>query len=116
MLDDHRIPVSIPLHLFSDEFGDRSLVQLIKTFGSDALRIYNAVLTCKRVLFVGYNHAAMDVCRFVMTAASLISPPFLGTIRRTCPYSSLSDLSFLEIPGYIAGVTNPMFESREDWW
>jgi hypothetical protein len=31
-------------------------------------------------------------------------------------YAHLSDLSFLEQPGYVAGVTNPMFETREEWW
>jgi hypothetical protein len=31
-------------------------------------------------------------------------------------YTNLSDLSFLQVPGYIAGVTNPMFEAREEWW
>ena len=32
------------------------------------------------------------------------------------PYANLTDLSFLETPGYIAGVTNPVFEGNVSWW
>lgn len=39
------------------------------------MTIYNAVLTGRRVLFVGYNHAAGDVCRIVLAACALVSPP-----------------------------------------
>lgn len=37
--------------------------------------VYNAVLTGQRVLFVGYNHAAGDVCKIVLAACALVSPP-----------------------------------------
>lgn len=40
------------------------------------MTIYNAVLTGQRVLFVGYNHAAGDVCKIVLAACALVSPPF----------------------------------------
>lgn len=33
-----------------------------------------------------------------------------------CSYANLNDLSFLSVPGYIAGVTNPMFKSKPEWW
>lgn len=39
------------------------------------MTIYNAVLTGRRVLFVGYNHAAGDVCKIVLAACALVSPP-----------------------------------------
>lgn len=63
-----------------------------------------------------------------------------AALFRVFPYTSLSDLSFLEasapcaptatghggarspvlcvvqVRGYIAGVLNPMFLEREDWW
>jgi len=32
------------------------------------------------------------------------------------PYAALSNLEFLEEPGYIAGVTNPMFKQRSGWY
>lgn len=49
-----------------------------------------------------------------------MSPFFLlvakGILHRAFPYASLSDLSFLETPSYVAGVTNPMFEAHPEWW
>jgi len=31
-------------------------------------------------------------------------------------YANLTDLGFLSTPGYIAGVTNPMFKTKKEWW
>jgi hypothetical protein len=31
-------------------------------------------------------------------------------------YANLTDLGFLSTPGYIAGVTNPMFKTKREWW
>ena len=46
----------------------------------------------------------------------MVSPPLNGLRHRVFPYAWLGDLSFLEIKGYIAGVTNPMFVANEMWW
>eukprot|EP01035_Chromulina_nebulosa_P019485 gene19485-25371_t len=46
---------------------------------------------------------------------ALVSPP-INTIKRVYPYANFSDLSFLEVPGYIAGATNPMFQQKDTWW
>jgi hypothetical protein len=46
----------------------------------------------------------------------LVSPPVPNIIRRVFPYASLSDLKFLETEGYIAGVTNPMFQKMDSKW
>jgi hypothetical protein len=45
----------------------------------------------------------------VLGCAALLSPPLNGLLlQRVFPYASLTDLSFLEVPGFIAGVTNPV--------
>jgi hypothetical protein len=31
-------------------------------------------------------------------------------------YANLTDLSFLSTDGFIAGVTNPMFKTKKEWW
>lgn len=33
-----------------------------------------------------------------------------------CSYANLTDLEFLKVEGYIAGVTNPMFQQKREWW
>jgi len=32
------------------------------------------------------------------------------------PYTNLCYLDFLSVPGYLTGVTNPMFEEHPEWW
>lgn len=110
------IPISIPLYRTPDEVGDISVTNLVKIFGESVMRIYHAILTKQRVLFVGYNHSASDIAQIVLSAVALLAPPVNNIIKRTFPYATLSDLGFLETKGYIAGVTNPMFQQRESWW
>jgi hypothetical protein len=73
----------------------------------------------KRVLFLGTRDvAAVDVAAAVLACAHMVSPPLPGTALadRLFPYASLTDLSFLKVGGYVAGVTNPLFETKREWW
>ena len=88
--------ISVPLHRHLDCMGDINVTSLVKCFGEGTMRIYNAILARQRVIFVGYNHAARDVCRMVLSAAALVSP-VPCVLRRTYPYANLTDLSFLEV-------------------
>lgn len=112
----YSIPFSIPLFQGSDEVGDINLTNFIKLLGDSTMKIYNAILANKRVLFVGYNHSAASIAQMVLSAVCMVAPVLPGIIRRVFPYANLTDLSFLEVPGYIAGVTNPMFQENEKWW
>eukprot|EP00904_Undaria_pinnatifida_P005219 jgi/Undpi1/1827/HiC_scaffold_12.g05214.m1 len=110
------VQASLPLYSYPDETMSTSVTLLVNLFGQSIMSIYNAVLTGRRVMFVGYNHAAGDVCKIVLAACALVSPPIQGILHRAFPYASLSDLSFLETPSFVAGVTNPMFEAHPEWW
>jgi hypothetical protein len=113
-----KITVSLPLYNSPDELGGEGInvCNLVKLFGPNIMKIYNALLSNLRIMFVGYNHAAQDVCHVVLSVVAMVSPCIPGIIKRTFPYSTISDLSFLECPGYISGVTNPMFTSKSSWW
>lgn len=88
--------ISVPLYRHLDCIGNINVTSLVKCFGEGTMRVYNAILSRQRVIFVGYNHAARDVCRMVLSAAALVSPvPCI--LRRTYPYANLTDLSFLEV-------------------
>merc|ERR1712130_583685 len=52
----------------------------------------------------------------VLSACLLVSPCIEGTLKRAYPYACLTAMQFLQISGYIAGVTNPIFEQRQEWW
>jgi Stabilization of polarity axis len=111
-----QVPVRIAIGMESDEVGETSLVSLVSMFGENLLHVFNALLAQKRILFLGHNEPASRVCQCVLSACMLVAPPLTGTLRRAFPYSNLIDLSFLQVEGYIAGVTNPIFEQRQEWW
>lgn len=91
------IPLRIPLFRTPDEVGEINISLLVRTFGEQVMRIFHAALTKQRVLFVGYNHAASEVAQMVLSTVAMVAPPMSNLIRRTFPYSNLSDLSFLEV-------------------
>lgn len=97
LFDNLALPIHIPLHTTPDDLGISNLTFLIRIFRESAMKIYHAILTKKRILFVGYDHAAGDVCQMVLSAVSMIAPPMVNVVRRAFPYANLSDLSFLEV-------------------
>ncbi|KAL0591504.1 hypothetical protein ABG067_001102 [Albugo candida] len=133
--DEIKIPLRFKLCSTLDQHDDGLLSNLIATFGEQTMSIYNAVLSGARVIVLGYNQPAGNfppnayhqvgttltnrpgrVCSYVLAMSALICPPLSGLSHRQFPYANLNDLSFLSVPGYIAGVTNPMFKSKREWW
>ena len=115
------ISLSVPLWVGADDIGgDHGPARLVAMFGAEqAMKIFSAVWARARIIFCGYAHngvATEQVVSCVLSAASLVSPSLVGTLRRSFPFATLADLSFLQVSGYIAGVTNPVFESKEEWW
>ncbi|KAL4108551.1 hypothetical protein PRIC1_000266 [Phytophthora ramorum] len=116
MWDDIPVPLQFKICSTDDQHDDGTLTQLLQTFGDQTMALFNAVLTGQRVVFLGYNRPAGEVCNFVLATSSLVCPPLFGLIHRQYPYANLTDLGFLSTPGYIAGVTNPMFKTKREWW
>ena len=88
--------ISVPLSRQIDCIGDINITLLVKYFGDSTMRIYTAILMRQRVLFVGYNHAARDICKMVLSAVAMVSP-IPNVLKRCYPYANLTDLSFLEV-------------------
>ncbi|KAG6972321.1 hypothetical protein JG688_00004043 [Phytophthora aleatoria] len=116
MWEDIPIPLQFKICSTDDQHDDGTLTQLLQTFGDQTMVLFNAVLTGQRVIMLGYNRPAGEVCNFVLATSSLVCPPLFGLIHRQYPYANLTDLGFLSTPGYIAGVTNPMFKTKREWW
>ncbi|KIS68689.1 uncharacterized protein UMAG_03261 [Mycosarcoma maydis] len=134
------LPIRVPLTTFPEEVGEYSLIRLIQTFsGSQSaptgpihphlhtngpsthpiIVLFNALVTQKRVVFLGYGQPASHVAGFVLAACALGSgcgAVLQGFAARAFPYTNLLNLDDLEkVPGYIAGVTNPRFEDLHAW-
>ncbi|KZT66409.1 spindle pole body interacting protein [Daedalea quercina L-15889] len=139
--NDHRLPVKVPLSTFPEEVGDYSLIQLVQTFSSASssftgpvhphlhtsgtstppiIVLFNALVTAKRIIFLGHHRPAGQVASYVLSACALGSGCGIvlrGFIKRAFPYANLTNREEWESieGGYIAGVTNPIFEASGNW-
>ncbi|KAI0078370.1 spindle pole body interacting protein [Panus rudis PR-1116 ss-1] len=136
----HKIPIKVPMTTFPEEVGDYSLIQLVQMFSSPSATIsgplhphlhtsgpqthpiiilFNALVTEKRIIFLGHHRPAGQVSSYVLSACALGSGCGIilrGFIKRAFPYANLINREEWEsIPGYIAGVTNPIFEASGSW-
>lgn len=139
--NDIPIPVKIPTAPSPETVGDFSLVSLIQTFNTPHVTqpqpfalhphlttagafthpiivLINAVLTEKRVIFLGHQRPSGEVAEAVLAACALASGGILrGFTRHAFPYTDLSKIDeLLNVPGFIAGVTNPTFLYHPEWW
>lgn len=136
------VPIKIPTALTAETVGDFSLIKLITTFGTlhitspvpfspthphlttsgglthPIIVLLNALLTQKRIMFLGHNLPSSDVAEAVLGACHLASGGLLrGFTRHAFPYTDLTKIDdLLKVPGFIAGVTNPAFAHHSEWW
>lgn len=139
--NDIPIPIKVPTAPSPETVGDFSLLKLIQTFGGPhasspqpfalhphlttsgaythpIIVLVNAMLTQKRVIFLGHNRPSGEVAEAVLAACALASGGVLrGFTRYAFPYTDLTKVDeLLQVPGFIAGVTNPAFANHHEWW
>ena len=135
------VPIKVPTAISPEMVGDFSLVKLVQTFSGPhssqpqpfALHphlttsgaythpivvLINAMLTQKRVIFLGHNRPSGEVAEAVLAACALASGGVLrGFTRHAFPYTDLTKIDeLLKVPGFVAGVTNPAFSYHPEWW
>jgi hypothetical protein len=135
------VPIKVPTALSPETVGDFSLVKLIQTFSTPhsaqpqpfalhphlttsgaythpIIVLVNALLTQKRIIFLGHNRPSSEVAEAVLGACALASGGLLrGFVRHAFPYTDLTKVDdLLKVPGFIAGVTNPAFSYKPEWW
>lgn len=135
------IPIKVPTGISPETVGDFSLIKLIQAFSvphasspqpfmlhphlttngaytHPIIVLVNAMLTQKRVIFLGHNRPSGEVAEAVLAACALASGGILrGFTRHAFPYTDLTKIDdLLNVPGFIAGVTNPAFANHPEWW
>lgn len=89
-------------------------------FTNPIILLINALLTQRRIIFLGHEKPASVVAGSVLAACALGSgggSVLRGFTERAFPYANLAGLDVLkQVPGYIAGVTNPRFEDLSSRW
>ncbi|CAG8614057.1 4479_t:CDS:2, partial [Dentiscutata heterogama] len=137
-----KLPIRVPLTVNPEEVGDFSLIKLITTFNPPSpapfnhpfhphldssgnqtqpiILLLNALLTQKRIIFLGQGHPSGDVANYVLSACAMGSGSggvLRGFTERAFPYTNLTNVDdLLKVPGFIAGVTNRIFEDHSSWW
>lgn len=139
--NDIAIPVKVPTAVWPETVGDFSLIKLIQIFAGPhssspqpfalhsqlttsgaythpIIVLVNAILTQKRVIFLGHNRPSGEVAEAVLAACALASGGLLrGFTRHAFPYTDLTKIDeLLKVPGFVAGVTNPAFANHHEWW
>ena len=135
------VPIKVPTGICPETIGDFSFIKLIQTFSGPhasspqpfalhphlttsgaythpVIVLVNALLTQKRVIFLGHNRPSGEVAEAVLAACALASGSVLrGFTRHAFPYTDLTKIDdLLNVPGFIAGVTNPTFANHQEWW
>ena len=135
------VPIKVPTGVSPETVGDFSLIKLIQTFSAPhastaqpfalhphlttsgaythpIIVLVNALLTQKRVIFLGHNRPSGEVAEAVLAACAMASGGVLrGYTRHAFPYTDLTKIDdLLNVPGFIAGVTNPTFANHPEWW
>lgn len=111
-----QIPLRIPTLLQPEELKKSSVTDLLRRFKGGLLSAFHALLNHERVVFLGHSQPADTVCLSVLSAPLLVCPPMWHILERCFPYTTLNNLDFLQTDGFIAGTTNPIFESHPEWW
>jgi len=111
-----QIPMRIPLLLQPQELAETSITELLKRFKGGLMAAFHALLNNQRLLFLGHSQPAGGVCTAVLSVPLLVCPPLSNVLPRCFPYTTLNNLDFLNVKGYVAGSTNPIFESHPEWW
>lgn len=135
------IPIKVPTSVSPETVGDFSIIKLIQIFSAPhasspqpfmlhphlttsgsythpIIVLVNAMLTQKRIIFLGHNRPSGEVAEAVLAACALASGGVLrGFTRYAFPYTDLTKIDdLLNVPGFIAGVTNPAFANHPEWW
>ncbi|MCJ1307840.1 hypothetical protein MMC25_001488 [Agyrium rufum] len=135
------IPIKVPTAISPETVGDFSIIKLIQTFSAPhaatpqpfhlhphlttagaythpIIVLFNALLTQKRIIFLGHNRPSAEVAEAVLAACALASGGLLrGFTRHAFPYTDLSKKDdLLKVPGFLAGVTNPAFAFHQEGW
>jgi hypothetical protein len=89
---------------------------LILTFKEGTMTIYDALVSDKKILFVGdANTSCEKICNYIFACLDML-PNSTALLKRIHPYKNLYDLDFLKASNSIYAVTNPIFKTKTDSW
>ncbi|CAG9578508.1 conserved hypothetical protein [Leishmania major strain Friedlin] len=98
-------------------FTRYSLESLIEALGPSTLHLLLGILTEKKILILCRKGEAADVCEAALSLGvigNMLDRDFMA--RKVFPYVSVSSVNhFMQVPGYIVGTLNPIFDNVNLW-
>lgn len=108
--------VPISPHLDNVVLPDYNFERLLLTFDVDFIQLILGILAGKRIIVLSREHSAFEVCQVVIALGiigTILDSDFLHT--KVFPYVSINETKFSEVPGYVIGSMNPIFENAKVW-
>lgn len=69
-----------------------------------------------RIVSKSNNIGIYNCIEYVYTCVEMFCPPMIGLLYRAIPFITLNNLNLLDMPGYIAGTNNVLFESMHNYY
>ncbi|CAI2362455.1 unnamed protein product [Moneuplotes crassus] len=111
------VRVKLPKALDCDKLSNcTNLKSFVLKFGERVMLIFNNILLEKRVMFIGNKHSSKVMSEYVYTCLEMFTPPMIGLLYRALPFITLNSINLLQIPGYIAGTNNVLFETKTAYY
>lgn len=113
------IKAKLPLSPESSDivFTRYSLESLIEALGPSSLHLLLGILTEKKILILCRKGEAADVCEAALSLGiigNMLDRNFMA--QKVFPYVSVSSVNhFMQVPGYIVGTLNPIFDNVNPW-
>jgi hypothetical protein len=106
------IPVRVPLYLEPEDTGltraSGAVRRLLLMFGTSFIKIWQAVLLEKRVIFSAHKQAASEACEAVLALCTLFRPLHgCGIIARAFPHATLSTMDQVSLFCTVTFRANP---------
>ncbi|ORC90798.1 uncharacterized protein TM35_000072220 [Trypanosoma theileri] len=114
----HSIHIPVLPESYDFTFSRYGLERMVEICGSSFWFVVMAIILEKRIVVLSRQGLPNDVCEAVLSLGligDLLDPHF--TTTKVFPYTSVNGfLHFSNIPGYIVGTLNPIFETQQAWW
>lgn len=113
------VKAKIPLSPESNDivFTRYSLETIIEVLGPSFLHLLLGILTEKKILILSRQGDAADVCEVALSLGiigNLLDRNFMA--QKVFPYVSVSSVDhFMQVPGYVVGTLNPIFDNVNPW-
>lgn len=117
MINNSLIGINISQSSINEKIFPGDIIHFLNIFKEKTLIIIDAIINDKTVMFIGSNSSScesLSKCLFSIT--SIFNNNKFFILNKIKGIKNLYDLDYLNSPGAIYAVTNPIFKDKKDAW